>query len=343
MNHKLKHCLISSSRLMSIIKIIYVLINKNKYIKEVQRRKQLTLFDYKELSNVLPYCPSDIVIDNNLYGITYWLKRYAGISTTYNLDAYIEHGIFFGSLVRTDQKIWNVSNIITFSIIRKKHLLSNDINKRVITIGPYIHYAEPILESTTFKRLKQKLGKVLLVFPSHSIIGVDSVFDQDLFIQKIEEVKKDFDTVIVSLYWVDAQNEDIVNKYKKNNYLITTAGHRFDINFLSRLKTIIELSDFTMSNSVGTHIGYCIYLKKPHFVYEQNINNIGKNNKLQKHFDAVRNEEELCSEQIEKSEILLCFNKIINHITSEQYKIIDKYWGVGQIKSPKELMDILLK
>lgn len=320
-----------------------MLINKKKYIKEVQNRKQLTLFDYKELSKNLPYCPSDIVIDNNLYGITYWLKHYAGISTAYNLDAYIEHGIFFGNLVRVDQRIWNVSNIITFSIIREKHLLSSNINKSVVTIGPYIHYAEPILESAAFKQLKQKLGKVLLVFPSHSIIGVNSVFDQDLFIQKIEDVKKDFDTVMISLYWVDAQNEDIVNKYRKYNYLITTAGHRFDINFLSRLKTIIELSDFTMSNSVGTHIGYCVYLNKPHFVYEQNIDNIGKSDKLQKHFDAVRNKEELCSEQIEKSEILLCFNKITNRITSEQYKIVDKYWGVGQIKSAKELMDILLK
>lgn len=47
---------------------------------------------------------------------------------------------------------------------------------------------------------------------------------------------------------------------------MTTAGHQLDINFLNRLKTIILLSDYTCSNSIGTHTGYCVYLGKPHLV-----------------------------------------------------------------------------
>ena len=44
------------------------------------------------------------------------------------------------------------------------------------------------------------------------------------------------------------------------------AGHAYDPHFLDRLRTLIELSDITLSNNLGTHIGYCVSLGKPHWI-----------------------------------------------------------------------------
>lgn len=54
----------------------------------------LSLFDYDKLVVSIPYSPSELVIDNNLYGIAYWLKSYAGLDVNKSLDASIEHGVF---------------------------------------------------------------------------------------------------------------------------------------------------------------------------------------------------------------------------------------------------------
>ncbi|MCR6508187.1 hypothetical protein M1B78_08425 [Bacteroides sp. KH569_7] len=342
MNHKLMKWVISSNMRVELINFLYKTKNKKFFFQEIADRKKVSLFNYTKLIEPLPYVPTELVIDNNLYGIAYALKKYAGIDTNKSLDAYIEHGIFFGNLVRDEQKIWNVSQNITFSNIRKKHLLDSKIQKEILPIGPFIHYAESLLNDDELKELKSKMGRVLLVFPSHSIIGVNSSFSHDDFIKEIERIRKDFDTVLVSLYWVDACKLNILQTYEAKGYKVVTSGHRYDLYFLCRQKALIQLADFTMSNSVGTHVGYCIYLNKPHYIYQQKIKNVGINERLQKHFDAVRNEEQLLTEEKEKNEIFSLFSKYQENISEEQYAIVDKYWGVSLLLSSDRLRDKLL-
>lgn len=51
----------------------------------------------------------------------------------------------------------------------------------VFSIGPYINYVENFKAKNDLKELKCEMGRVLLVFPSHFIEGVDSVFDEQQF------------------------------------------------------------------------------------------------------------------------------------------------------------------
>lgn len=341
MNHKLLNWVISSNMRVETINFLYRLNNAKSFKKEIEIRRQTSLFDYSKLVEPLPYMPTELVIDNNLYGIAFALKKYAGIDTNKSLDAYIEHGIFFGNLVREDQKIWKVSQTITFSHVREKHLLDSNIDKEIVPIGPFIHYAESLLNEFDFDAIKRALGRVLLVFPSHSIIGVNSAFSHDNFIAEIEKIRKNFDTVLISLYWIDILKPEIVHMYEEKGYKIVTSGHRYDLYFLYRQKTLIQLADMTMSNSVGTHVGYCIYLNKPHYIYQQEIKNIGLNEKLQKHFDAVRNEEQLLSEEKEKTEISSLFSIYQECISNEQKNVVDKYWGTSLAKKPQDLYNEL--
>ena len=132
-----------------------------------------------------------------------------------------------------------------------------------------------------------------------------------------------------------------MNSYSKRNYKICTAGHKWDKDFLNRLKTIINLSDTTISNDVGTHIGYCIHLRKPHTIIEFE-NNMEALNKIGK-FQII--EERKSEKNFEIEEVKAGFYNdsgvIFESITDLQLSLITKYWGLDCIKTESELYRII--
>lgn len=337
MNHSLRRLAIRNRFVLTLINKFYNLKNNHRFQQIITENKKLAIFDYKNLIKPIPYAPTDLVIDNNLYGLSYTLKKYAGLNVNRSLDASIEHGVFFGNLVRKDDRIYLVNSIITFGPRRIKHLKKGNINKTIIPIGPYIHYARPLLTDEQFLQLKSELGKVLLVFPSHGIIGVDLSYNLDDFINEIERIKVDYDNVLVSLYWTDALNTTLVNRYIEKGYKIVTSGHRFDLNFLSRQRSIIELADYTISNNLGTHVGYCIYLGKPHYIFRQKVDSRYKNRMTEKHVVTSRTEDNVNTYESELEEVCSHFDSDIRVITPEQKEIVEEFWGISFIKTPLEL------
>ena len=311
--------------------------NGHIYKKEIEKRSGLNLFDYSSLATPLPYYPNDKVTDNNYYGISNALKEYMHYKG--DLDAYIEHGVFLGSVIPKNERLWNISRIITFSENRKKFLLQGGIGLPIIKIGPYIHYAKDFLNEEELKHTKAKIGKTLLVFPSHSIKNVTADYDIQEFITFINSKRNDFDTVLVSLYWLDALNEEIVSLYRNSNCVIVTAGNRFDVCFLSRLKSLIKLADMTISNAVGTHIGYCIYLNRPHYIFSQSVNYIANSTMEEKRIKNVRNQnQEIETEMEETQEIENAFSEYRLEIKDSQREVVEKYWGISDIKSTELLL-----
>lgn len=324
---------------MSIVNLLYRKIHRKKFEKRITENLRSSLFDYKTLVKDIPYFPTDIVIDNNLYGLTYALKEYCGLKLNKSLDAYIEHGVFFGPFVRWDQYIWDVSYNITFGRQRCFHLANKQLNKNILAIGPYIHYARNLFTSDDYQKFKDKYGKILLVFPTHCGPETGVVFDIASFINEIERIRiNQFDSVFISLYWLDIINGKHISDYETMGYKIVTSGHRFDVNFLNRQKTLIELADLTMSNYAGTHVGYCIYLNKPHYIYKQEVKYLeteGKNS-----FE-LWTDEETRLRLLEEQEVNNCFQNYKNYISKIDRQIVDKYWGTSFIKSPNELNKIL--
>lgn len=251
--------------------------NKKKYFLEVNKRSRMNILeDYFEVSKDLLYYPYDLIADNNLYGISYAIKKYINEPINKNLNVHFEHGIYLGNYISKDSLISFPKKIITFGEERKKHI-SLVSQKKIIAIGPYILYAKSLLNDTEINKIKSKIGRVLLVFPSHSVKDLEVEYNYSVFNNKILEEKVNYDTVLVCLYYLDAQNQKVVSNYQELGCTIVCAGHKYDQNFLSRLRSIIELSDFTISNSMGTHISYCYALGKNHRIFNQNIYYEGKN------------------------------------------------------------------
>lgn len=332
---RLKRKLIANALAAKGVFTYYRLMHKNAVVQASAARKNLSLFNYKALTADIPYAPNEIVIDNNLYGQAFSIKRYAGI--TNDLQAYIEHGLFWGGMVHQDEYHWYVPKIITFSENRRTAIAAKGITKHSVAIGPYIHYAQPLFTAEERARLKQELGKTLLVFPSKSILNIQSRYDVDAFINEVKRVGKAYTTILVALYFLDARNKALTAAYEAHGFKIVTSGHRYDNHFLDRQRTFIELADMTMSNEVGTHVGYCVHLEKPHYIFQQKLERVGTNEReLARELILYESEEDKRRNE-EKQDVANAFSTLQSTITAAQRKIIDTYWGTSSIKRSDEL------
>lgn len=319
-------------------KILAVRYNNLKVLMNGNKKPVDTTFDYKAIIAGPQRFYCDEKYHGNIhYGISKVIKDYAGIRGS--LNCCIEHGVYFGNYVSEDEAIDSgFPKLLTFGQQRVEHL-SKVANVEVIPIGPYIHYAVPSLSEDDIKEIKKKNGNTLLVFPTHSIDRVDMEFDMELFIENIKKFQDehDFKTVIVCLFYKDimlGRDKDYENK----GYQVVTAGYMDDPMFLNRLKSFILLSDYTISNDVGTHVGYCISLGKPHFIFNQTI----------KPRPYTKNDLESVTTTFnssavkEKAQVKEVFSSYSSNITKEQIDIVDKYWGLSFLRDSKELNKLVV-
>ena len=322
----------SNFLLLLITNKILRIINARKFNRAVYERLNMSIFSYQELSDDLPYYPANRLPDANFYGHIDALRLYSSSST---FNGSIEHGIYFGTYVPYSTFLKTTISIITMSQHRADMLRLAGFKGPIIVVGPYIHYASSLLDSRERMRIKKELGKTLLVFPVHSLADAHTDYDVKDFIAKIHHVGKEFESILVCLYYLDIRSNRMAEQYIGEGFKIVTAGHKYDPNFINRLKSIIELSDFTLSNRVGTHTGYCIHLNKPHFIYEQKV--VMKNS-ASTHY---RTEDELSDQAVEIAEIISCFNSMDGLIQHRQRKIVEKYWGTDKVKPVSDLRIII--
>lgn len=202
---------------------------------------------------------------NNYYGIESALREYARRSD--RIMAPIEHGVYFGSFVnRHEANPERYPCVITFSDVRRGHIQTLT-DMPVLPIGPYIQYSPAFLKPTEWQNVKKATGRLLIVFPSHSIEATSVSYDVNALIRASELLaeKEAVDAVWFCLYFHDI-NKGMGEQYQKRGHVVVCAGHRSDPMFLPRLRSMLELADVTASNSVGTHIGYSEALGTPHMM-----------------------------------------------------------------------------
>lgn len=301
--------------------LYYKIINKKSFYNQIYSRKSLSIFDYTELAKPIPYYPIEATRDSNYYGYAYSIKNKCKINKSKALGYSIEHGLYLEpNYVPIATRYKTVKKIITFSEYRKETLESEGINKNIIVVGPYISYVDSLLNAEELDSLKLKIGKVLLVFPMHSTILITVKYNINDFISEVKEFAYNYDTILVCMHYNDILKNQYIHEYVNAGFKITTAGHRFDLNFSSRLKSILLLSDYVYSNFVGTHIGFVNYLRIPQFI------SINENS-----FYTL-NENEI--------QIANAFSKKNNFITQEQDDIIKKFWGIDVSKNIKKIINI---
>lgn len=341
---KLIFNLMNNSFLFSLI-ITRVLNYKNYFFKSYEKvlleKREFDIWDVEELSQEMKPYYADTTPNSSYYGITYILKKYANVNKIIGVNT--EHGLYFGDYIEKESIGKSVNLNITISN-RRIDILNKSHIKNCISIGPYIHYASDYYSSKKLKELKRKLGKVLLAFPPHSTRTVDAVYNKDRFIEYLMGQQKNYDTIMVCFFYKDIQSKSFV-EYRNKGFMIVTAGHMFDANFLSRQKAIISLADHTVSVTIGTHIGYCIFLGKSHEIIKLSTNNIKENKhiNIDKKIDN-QNISNIRRPLFEQDEDLMLSAFLNSSNCSENIKktIVEDYWGINCIRSKEELNRILL-
>lgn len=308
------------------------------YINEVNRRKNLSLDNIKDLAS--PILGQELYNDLGqniislgdpepiLYGNYYVLCKYADIFCNIIPQGLkLQHGCWFEGRLPNEAYL-SYNSYICWGESEK--IYSQQFFKSpVYAIGAPFFYANSLLNEELFLAEKKRLGYNLLVFPSHSSNAFNIEYNIGDFIDYIKSEQKKFQTVRICLYWADVQ-KGLDKIYKENGFECICAGHIGDLYFLNRLRTFIELSDCTMSNDFGSHIGYSLFLNKPHNIYSQSVSSSELKTVSQNIINDIN------------SAKLLFSNNNDYIITKEQKEFVDKYWGISQIKSPNELAKILL-
>lgn len=320
----------NSDVVLYIYNLYYRLRNKTKYYSENNKRQYLSIFDYSALSQPIPFYPEEKMRDSNYYGYARAIKEYAGVK---RLNAALEHGLYLGDRITTAEGYRTTRSVIAMSQNRVDSFKLHGLNKPIIAIGPYIHYAESLLTGEELTKLKKDLGKVLLIMPVHASKDVAVDYNRLVLLDFIETIRHEYDTIIVCLHFRDLLNNPAcVKEYEEKGYKIVCAGNEYDYNFVRRLKSIILLADYVVSNSHGTNTGFCLYLGKPQtIIYDKNL--VKKHNSYTKEVQKIRD--------VQVKEIEEAFSAYSPEITEYQRRVIEKYWGLSLIKSPEELREAL--
>lgn len=317
-------------------------------IDESKNREQLKFTDIKKLSQNIEFNNKELwtgELQFYRYGMDKILKEYANFPLNNKIHALFEHGIIYTDhcygVFRAHEYVPSiVASKYRVGVLEKQKYYSG-----AYAIGPYIHYAKSLLSEETLKSEKERLGKTLLVFPSHSIDGLVSNFKLEPFLDEIDTLAKDFDSVRICMYYKDVTLNRF-KEYQKRGYEVVTAGHFNDYNFLPRLRSIIETSDMTMANDIGSHLGYCIYLNKPFYLYNPNdVKHIGEENNedTEKMVHCEKIFQKTKENNINIINMNQEFSSYSEKINKKQYNLISYLWGFDEVKTPDELNNLFLK
>lgn len=283
-------------------------------------------FNYRRLLKLRFFVNPFMLRENSFYGHARAVRNFGGCG----FGARIEHGVFFaedpvadsaGAFTSMTMKLFCIRRVYTFSRRRRqlveRYLDTRGLKLEVVAIGPYIQYARHFLSENAIVSLKKRLGRVLLVYPQHSIETVTCRYDLGGIIERINKARQHYDSVLVSLYWVDILH-GVAGAYEAAGCTVVCAGRREDPNFLSRQKDLLTLADRVFTNSVGTHIGYAIAMDKPCTLFRQQIKvAVNENNDLSI-FNASR---------VNTEQFYSIFSAVDGGITWEQRSLVEMFWG----------------
>lgn len=318
------------SPLFDMIKAVYRSV-------EIKRRRDMAFWRPEDLVGVMPAnCYTSDGCANSFYSLSEIMKRFAGVSLRLRLQGIIEHGMYATNYILPNDLNHIRKGVITMGPHRLP-VLHEHVDCPVYCVGPYIRYAPPLLDPKRTKREKERLGRNLLAFPSHSYADQKVLFDKSSFADYIGQMGRDYDSIRICLHPRDVQL-GAASFYRDLGMECVTAGNIYDVNFLSRLRSIIDCSTMTVSNGIGTHAGYCLGLQKPHHFFVQQVD----------HTDGDSGVLSVVAEGLRLSPLFGRIIKLLSQryetyddIPPEALEIADQIWGLSDTKTPGEMKEIL--
>lgn len=321
-----------------VTKLHHCIDNRRYYDLLNQVEKMDSILEYEKFKDTIQekiFCKNPIALyrysrQSYYYGYYDSFIEYAGVNKAqYNIPmfSHMEHGMADCSNNKTPFSTDSVC-YCSHSDYRRQEIHKIAPARMYFSIGPYIHYAKKYYSEEKEQKIKNKLGRTLLVFPFHQCEGeINGVGQENVLLNTVySKYHHMYDTIMVCAYWYDV-NSSIFDEYKKRGAKIVSAGFRGDPNFIRRLKSIISLSDAAVMDEMGTNLGFCIYMNKPVYMEKRECrmhDRVYKEN-MKKFIEAFYSENQLFDENQKKL----------------QNQLYEYFWGGSCTKTRDEARAIL--
>ena len=201
------------------------------------------------------------------------------------------------------------------------------------TVGPYIQYAKKIYSDKKMEDLKNKNGKTILIFPTHSSEKNLTYYDENVLIKKILNLySKEYNKIFVCVYWCDVDKE--CYEVRRNGVQIVSSGFRWDYRFIKRLLTLLSLADDVVVYGFTSAAIYSLALKKNLHVYDAKESyqmcGYGKSVKTI-YFHETEEYKKLTKILYGK------FGDKIQELTAADEKLLNRYYGLDIHRTPEEI------
>lgn len=283
----------------------------------------------------------EIHMPNDFYGGAEQLKRYVGFPSYYPLKVAMQHGAYFDSNYYWE---YDINNRMQLLFPWGEHVASiwrRHTDKRIEPIGAPFFYAQPLISKEETEAERARLGKNLLLFPPHSSRALQINYDIVRWLDQIKEYTRQFDTIRVCVFWKNILDGEHL-RYQDAGYECVSAGHTSDIFFLPRLRSLLDVCDATLGHQLGSHIGYSVYLGKPHVLCKAPVEEIclmQPESDRKAYLEASQNRNQDPGWNTLES----LFSQDTFRITQDQKDTIGLYHGFEFIRSAHELRSLLLQ
>jgi hypothetical protein len=268
------------------------------------------------------------------YGHDVQLKRHAGLPLIGPpLPWLLEHGLKVSATATFERpQPWARGYLCMGP--RRAGWLRERFGHPAMPIGPWIHYARPLLPAEEIRQLRAELGSTLLVVLAHSWDQVERRMDLNDCVAAVAATARagDYRRVIWLRHWKDPQPQGL-----PPGWIVACNGHRANPWFLDALRTLLELSDGLVSNAFGTHLGYAVALgKRLHWIpvgVDQDLSSL-TGPKAEEERQEWRERERLSRELVER---------LAGGDAGEGavVALLNPYWGFDAVRSPGELREVV--
>lgn len=304
--------------------------------------------DYETFEKQLKYIPNTIMnssytikrayAENFLYGYANSIMKYAGIENKNMIYlSLLEHGIYPSKEIDFSRYNREMSYIFQGRSNETVWRMRTDF-RPIYYIGPYIHYVKSYYSKARIEDLHKKNGRTLLVFPPHSTEYDKMKFSFNRFNELLfKNIGKKYDKIYACIFWKNV--DDQYTAYlKANGVELVSSGFKIDFQFASRLKTILELADTVLYPSFSSSIGYAYYMEKQ-VIYIDNESSISWSSD----YNREKAQSVAHAYLSVKTEFANAFSINAPKKTKEKTNLVNRYWGIDQIKTAQQLKNIYLK
>jgi hypothetical protein len=267
---------------------------------------------------------------NAFYGHAELLRAYAGATGAAPLKAVIEHG---PTLFPNPNDLDLATHLPRYFCAAPAQARFFEAHARhgvrATAIGALILYAHALAPPEPSSETR------VVFFDAHSSDYATAKYDVGATAARLVELRRDFDDVVVCLYWRDV----VLGRaelYRSHGLRCVTAGHMFDARFLFRLVEIILSASIVLTDQLGSHLLYALALDRPVWLEDSAVAYELATDAPPGTLGPPKE-----GEMLDRATAL--FSRRVERIEPDQRAFAEELCGVSCVRSPSGLAELLIE